>query len=249
MKFSIAAAAIAAVAATGAQAATIVDASARTSVVDLTNAANKNLSNNGAYASGSGANAVAYLFNEGSNVAGNNATTQALGIAGQTVQTFLLHYDRQNGSGFLGGLATGSVAGSFGFSLAANEVLLGFAGFSSTLLGAPGEAQALRDTDFRSDVIYPNTTFTTFLFRGTEGSFLGDSLSLSDPTPANGPATIGVNYRLSSTGSSLDEIRFFIGTTSAVPEPATWAMMIGGIGMVGGAMRRRRGARTGAAFA
>ncbi|MBM6577728.1 PEPxxWA-CTERM sorting domain-containing protein [Microvirga sp. SRT01] len=26
----------------------------------------------------------------------------------------------------------------------------------------------------------------------------------------------------------------------AVPEPATWAMMIGGIGMVGGAMRRRR---------
>jgi hypothetical protein len=25
-----------------------------------------------------------------------------------------------------------------------------------------------------------------------------------------------------------------------VPEPTTWAMMIGGIGMVGGAMRRRR---------
>lgn len=28
--------------------------------------------------------------------------------------------------------------------------------------------------------------------------------------------------------------------TSAVPEPATWAMMIGGFGMVGGAMRYRR---------
>jgi hypothetical protein len=30
------------------------------------------------------------------------------------------------------------------------------------------------------------------------------------------------------------------GTAGAVPESATWAMMIGGFGMVGGAMRRRR---------
>lgn len=29
----------------------------------------------------------------------------------------------------------------------------------------------------------------------------------------------------------------------AVPEPASWAMMIGGLGLVGGAMRRRRGMR------
>ncbi len=28
--------------------------------------------------------------------------------------------------------------------------------------------------------------------------------------------------------------------TSAVPEPATWAMMIAGFGVVGGAVRRRR---------
>jgi hypothetical protein len=35
-------------------------------------------------------------------------------------------------------------------------------------------------------------------------------------------------------------------STPAVPEPATWAMMIAGFGLVGGAMRRRR---TGVAFA
>jgi hypothetical protein len=31
---------------------------------------------------------------------------------------------------------------------------------------------------------------------------------------------------------------------SAVPEPSTWAMMIGGFGIVGGAMRRRRSTTT-----
>jgi hypothetical protein len=36
--------------------------------------------------------------------------------------------------------------------------------------------------------------------------------------------------------SGLSEVRF---NGAAVPEPATWAMMIGGFGLVGGAMRRR----------
>ncbi len=53
------------------------------------------------------------------------------------------------------------------------------------------------------------------------------------------------------TGFSIDTTRTpdgfssvgpisFAGAAGAVPEPATWAMMIGGFGMVGGAMRRRR---------
>ncbi len=33
---------------------------------------------------------------------------------------------------------------------------------------------------------------------------------------------------------------FKLGITAAVPEPATWAMMIGGLGLVGGTMRHRR---------
>jgi hypothetical protein len=38
-------------------------------------------------------------------------------------------------------------------------------------------------------------------------------------------------------------------TAGAVPEPATWAMMIGGMGVVGGAMRRRRSVSTKVSFA
>lgn len=44
------------------------------------------------------------------------------------------------------------------------------------------------------------------------------------------------NERDSAVG--LSEVRFE--TAAAVPEPATWAMMIGGFGLVGGAMRRRQ---------
>ena len=50
-------------------------------------------------------------------------------------------------------------------------------------------------------------------------------------TFATDPLTSGGFY-----GMALDNV-----SVAAVPEPATWAMMILGFGLVGGAMRRRRG--------
>jgi hypothetical protein len=47
----------------------------------------------------------------------------------------------------------------------------------------------------------------------------------------------------------IDQLNFTPVATAAVPEPASWAMMIGGFGLVGGAMRRRRSARTTVRFA
>jgi hypothetical protein len=41
------------------------------------------------------------------------------------------------------------------------------------------------------------------------------------------------SYRLTFNGTGV------VQPTPGVPEPATWAMMIGGLGLVGGAMRRR----------
>lgn len=38
----------------------------------------------------------------------------------------------------------------------------------------------------------------------------------------------------------LDQLTFDLVSAPAVPEPAAWALMIGGFGMVGGAMRQRR---------
>ena len=46
----------------------------------------------------------------------------------------------------------------------------------------------------------------------------------------------GLRFRSTSPAFETDNIKF----SGAIPEPTTWAMMITGFGLVGGAMRRRR---------
>lgn len=53
----------------------------------------------------------------------------------------------------------------------------------------------------------------------------------------------------SDDGLGIDDFRLSASVAAAVPEPATWAMMIGGFGVVGGALRRRRSADARKAFA
>ncbi|OYW46189.1 MAG: hypothetical protein B7Z08_06740 [Sphingomonadales bacterium 32-68-7] len=62
-------------------------------------------------------------------------------------------------------------------------------------------------------------------------------------TPANVYANTWIVSALFPANSSTDAfklqgVKF---TATAVPEPATWAMMIIGFGVIGGAMRRRKG--------
>lgn len=51
----------------------------------------------------------------------------------------------------------------------------------------------------------------------------------------------GCNQGASFAGCGIDEIAFAEGVAGAVPEPATWAMMILGFGAAGAVIRRRRG--------
>lgn len=48
----------------------------------------------------------------------------------------------------------------------------------------------------------------------------------------------GINF--ASNGQNAFEFDNVVLGTSAVPEPASWALMIGGVGLVGGALRRRK---------
>jgi hypothetical protein len=58
-----------------------------------------------------------------------------------------------------------------------------------------------------------------------------------------GPGQSYVSASFTSTGGGFDtfkQLRLVLGTSAAVPEPATWAMMLLGFGGIGVAMRRRR---------
>jgi hypothetical protein len=81
------------------------------------------------------------------------------------------------------------------------------------------------------DFILNNNWFSTFGDQVAVGAnFVGDAKF--DP---------GEAFALNRTGAT------FVATAAAVPEPANWALMLGGFGLLGGALRLRRKAT--AAFA
>lgn len=83
---------------------------------------------------------------------------------------------------------------------------------------------------------FPNAANGNQFADGTNGLF---TLMLSNDRVSS------VTFASSSNSFELD--RFAI--SGAVPEPATWALMIMGFGAVGGAMRRRSAVRTNVSFA
>lgn len=74
------------------------------------------------------------------------------------------------------------------------------------------------------------------------GSALGTTVTtFTNATFASLGLTAGSYVWTWGTGLNADRLTINVGpVASAVPEPAGWAMMIGGFGLVGGAMRRRK---------
>ena len=79
------------------------------------------------------------------------------------------------------------------------------------------------------------TPFTAAEVRNAAGDLIDSAVLPSSPWNVPGTTSQqarGILYNFSIIGP--------ITTVAAVPEPATWAMMIAGFGMIGGRMRRRR---------
>lgn len=177
-----------------------------------------NLTNNGFYQSLN----TAYLLYEGVNDAGQD--------------TFLLHFDRSGG-----GLSVGTVQGSFTFSLASLDTI-------DNIWASKAELDASDDLD--NGVTYDRcSSFLGCLFdpaavfRGLEPPFtpvFGDFVSITPTIASDNSAPLyTVNYRFTNDGATMDQVRFAF-TSAGVPEPATWALMIGGFGLAGAMIRRRR---------
>ncbi len=128
----------------------------------------------------------------------------------------------------------------FQYSLDATNITNGnWTSFSGLNFLAPdasphsGLAFQLRPADGNSAAFQSQISGLISGLEIAEGATFGLRWTLSDIGPgANTDDGLAIdNFRLSATLAPA---------VGAVPEPATWAMMIGGFGVVGGAMRRRK---------
>ncbi len=103
------------------------------------------------------------------------------------------------------------------------------------------------NVDFTSNLTFANLTAFTNAFGPLNTSFLSNgngsdgNRDINNTNPALSGNLFYVAAAFSNSGSNDSfKVNGITYTTSAVPEPATWAMMIGGLGLVGMSMRRRK---------
>jgi len=85
------------------------------------------------------------------------------------------------------------------------------------------------------DAVTRESIFGSAVYLGN-GAYQGTSLVyLKTSIPPFGPSNLDVVINGPTTNFSITQI-----SPAAVPEPATWAMMLLGFGAIGAAMRRRR---------
>jgi len=145
------------------------------------------------------------------------ASSAAVGLSGAANAAASISY--AGGSGTFGnsGIAAGSFTDLLNFTLPVS----GTGNFTITTSST--------GVDFKNVTIDGHAFSLTSVGPFDYGFLIGQALTA-------GVKTLSIGGTSTGNGSYGGSITF---SAAAVPEPATWAMMIGGLGLVGGAMRRR----------
>ena len=168
-----------------------------------------------------------------------NITLAALAATAFVAPAHAAQYNNYNPATGTGGFGDSNTPGAGAFtSTFTFEVL--FEGTLSTYVQNLS-AGAVGDIDFTGATLTGGTlgapetySFATLPFGGNADGDERGTLFLADIGP--GIYTLVVT---GSAGSSASFTGDFTVTAAAIPEPASWAMMIGGVGLAGGALRRR----------
>lgn len=137
------------------------------------------------------------------------------------------------------GLGVGTFTDNFIFTIGADGI--GSGSITSILAGLPGGAT---DLDFL-DVKFDNGTQVFDILTSNGGSTESGGLA-NVPIFAGVQNTLSVTYESRGAGSYGGSLAF---EASAVPEPATWGMMLLGFGAMGLVLRRRRQGQTKVSYA
>jgi hypothetical protein len=127
---------------------------------------------------------------------------------------------------------SGSFSLSYDNALAFNPVLTAINYSIGSTVFNLGNAAALASG---SGFLVYGTQSGTSVVNGTDdfflGNYVGDFFAFAQQSSPGELGLAGNFYNVGSASISL--------VTGAVPEPASWAMLIAGFGLVGGTMRRR----------
>jgi len=198
-----------------------------------------------AVAAGAAASAPAAEYVSGGRLA--NVATQ-----GPVGQSFVAEGALSSFGFQFASLATSAVNASVTFTLRQGS---GTAGAlvttrTATVTGAANRAINWFDFDLTGLTagVVAGQTYTALVSTGTAnlGFAFGpdvdeDGVPTSTAVYANGALVAGRAVAGCGTGNAACDANFrFTNAVAAVPEPASWALMIGGMALIGGAARRRR---------